>query len=130
VAETHVTTRKINNLEDIHRVRDAGVAGSTNQVNEVGPADKFLKTLSGRSEKISQICVVWGKAVALPRYHTPAVGRKPNISLTEKVGLGSIMLAARKTPVLHTKGLQKQRLLRPPAARTTSDAQGGGPTNG
>jgi len=26
-----------------------------------------------------------------------AIGRKPNISLTEKVGLGSIMLAARKT---------------------------------
>jgi hypothetical protein len=32
------------------------------------PFDKFL-SLGGRSEEISQICVVWGKAVAVSRYH-------------------------------------------------------------
>jgi hypothetical protein len=44
-----------------------------------------------------------GSALPLPHASYWAIGRKPNISLTEKVGLGSIMLAARKTPVLTTK---------------------------
>jgi hypothetical protein len=34
------------------------------------PFDKFL-SLGGRSEEISQICIVWGKAVAVPRYFYP-----------------------------------------------------------
>ncbi len=52
-----------------------GIAHSTNRKNRVLrvldlnlPFDKFL-SLGGRSEEISQICVVWGKAVALSRYH-------------------------------------------------------------
>jgi hypothetical protein len=32
------------------------------------PFGKFL-SLGGRSEEISQVCVVWGKAVAVSRYH-------------------------------------------------------------
>lgn len=32
------------------------------------PFDKFLR-LGGRSEEISQIWIVWGKAVAVSRYH-------------------------------------------------------------
>jgi hypothetical protein len=31
------------------------------------------KVLGGRSEKISQVCVVWGKAVAVCRYHLSPV---------------------------------------------------------
>ena len=73
------------------RVRDAGVAGSANEVTDgrsccgsanstsighhqrrsVGGThrDRISETLGGRSEEISQVCVVWGKAVALSRYH-------------------------------------------------------------
>ena len=29
----------------------------------------FVSSLGGRSEEISQVCVVWGKAVAVSRYH-------------------------------------------------------------
>jgi len=72
-------------------VRDAGVAGSANEVTDgrsccgsanstsighhqrlsVGGThrDRISQTLGGRSEEISQVCVVWGKAVALSRYH-------------------------------------------------------------
>jgi hypothetical protein len=76
-----------------NRVRDAGVAGSANEVTDgrsccgsanstsighhqrlsVGGThrDRISETLGGRSEEISQVCVVWGKAVALSRLEPP-----------------------------------------------------------
>ena len=43
-------------------------ASSDRRLYSTLPFDKLL-SLGGRSEEISQICVVWGKAVALCRCH-------------------------------------------------------------
>ena len=42
-------------------------ASSDRRLYSTLPFDKLL-SLGGRSEEISQICVVWGKAVAVSRY--------------------------------------------------------------
>ena len=47
-------------------------ASSDRRLYSTLPFDKLL-SLGGRSEKISQICVVWGKAVAVSRYQDSIV---------------------------------------------------------
>ena len=75
-----------------NRVRDTGGAGPTNQATDGRsrcgqlhlkrpPSANVGGTypggvsgiLGGRSEEVSQICVMWGKAVAVSRYQTSAI---------------------------------------------------------
>jgi hypothetical protein len=57
----------------------------------------------GRSEEISQICVVWGKAVAVSRYHIPGKSLK-SLALTVAPVGNLIRLASeaesRNVPIL------------------------------
>jgi hypothetical protein len=47
-------------------------ASSDRRLYSTLPFDKLL-SLGGRSEEISQICVVWGKAVAVSRLEPPTM---------------------------------------------------------
>ena len=58
------------NLQPATYVRDAVTCPlSTATISEFEPTFDTFPILSVRSEEISQIWVVWGKAVALSRYH-------------------------------------------------------------
>jgi hypothetical protein len=45
MAETAVTTRKINNLEDVHCVRDAGAMGDSNSCPSVGKCAVYAREI-------------------------------------------------------------------------------------
>jgi hypothetical protein len=61
------------------------------------PFDKS-PSLGGRSEEISQICVVWGKAVALSRYQIAA-------KALNSIELAQLLLVTRDVTRLHLRGL-------------------------